>query len=338
MSRSEAMKHLIALALTLVSGTSNAAFRTLTFQKDIHPREARAWEYDKIASLSNNSEVTFKVEGEPRIEDRLIQLDAVITNSSPSKKTIYVVGDKDLFKLEIITTNQIGLREPKPSKPPMFALEIPAQTNVKVIGALPLDRYIYNGSPSATLSWSFQFWVPPIPRGTKTLTLPTQAQAKIVPFKIEFRKYTSDGDIKLVAVLKNVSPADQLFCKSSQVDFTWRLDSVDGTEVENAERLNVEYEKRPLTLGDCFSVKANSATEVDSVNIRKTADTYTFESRHVTYPNLKTGQYRVWFRALNSAVESAQPKVIDDAVEKLKTAKPDKSIHVTETSQDLAIP
>lgn len=313
------MKHIFTFVLLAsVSATAFASeMKTLTFQKDLLPREARAWEYDKASSLNTNNEVSFKLDGDPQVVAGSVQLTGTITNTSPSKKTIYIVGDKDTLKVELETNDRVKLRDPKKSSPPMFALEIPARTNVKIVGSARLDHYIYEGSPETNVNWTFQFWNPPKPHGHLKMKLPTASEAKLPPLKIEFQKFTAQDDAKITASLRNVSNEAYLFCRGSQAAFTWDLKNVDGTPIETVERLASAASRPPMNADDCFTLKPNESKEVETANVKKDGDTYRFETPHATWTKLKTARYNVHFSALNSAAGGTQ---------------------TTETTQSISIP
>jgi hypothetical protein len=329
---------LFALGFALALSTpAFAALKTLTFQKDILPREARAWEYDKQSLPNANTDVKFALVSEPEIIDGAIQLRGVLTNSSSSKKTVYIQGDKEPLKVDLVLSDKIKLRDPKKQNPPMFAIEIPAQSEIKLIGSTPLDRYIIDGTPDATVTWSFLFWNPPRPHGEFKLKLPTSTEAKAATFRIELQKFTGDDQAKIAASLRNVSNDPQIFCRSSQVNFNWNLKNVDSSEIKSIEHSDVRPVFRPISESDCSVIKPNGSLELETANVKKDGATYRFETPYVTWKDLKPGQYNVWFQAQNRAL-TADAKIIASLKSKSLAAAPTKSIETTEVTQSVSIP
>jgi|GEM_PF-4010137 len=313
---------------------ANASLRTLTFGKDIHAREARAWEYEKASQQQSHSDFQFKIDDRAALVGQQVQLSGHLLNTSPVKKLAYIVGDVETLTFDV---ENVKLKPSAPHQahpPALFALEIPANADVKFTATRNLDELDYTGSPDVKLKWTFQYWTSPKPSGEVGFKLPTAKEAKVAPLKITFQKYTSDDSAKLVASLLNVSNEPQIFCKQTPANLGWSLTHHDGSPFDVVEILNVDYEPRALIASDCFVLRPNEAKELDSANVKHVGDTYEFDAPFTKYKDVHPGTYQVHFSALNSAFDG-DAKVVDQLRAKHNAAKP---VHAIEITAPISIP
>ena len=263
-----------------------AAPKTLNLGQEIHAREGRAREYDLVSSNPSHADFQFKIDDQPKVVGGQIQLSGTLTNTSSSKSSVFFVSEMNAIKLEFEGVKPRTTAPKKPSSA-MYALDVPAKTSVRFTGVQNLDELDYQGAPDTKLKWTFQFWSLPRPAGEIAFRLPSAVEAKVAPLKLLIQKYTGPADsnetAKFVAAVQNVSSETQKVCATA---IAWELQAQDGGRL-TPQSIGAPNKK------ECFDLVKEGMKELDSANVKKTLDTYKFESSTASYENLQHGNFMV---------------------------------------------
>lgn len=327
-------------AIAFAISASAEELKSLIVGQTIHTREAKASEYDRASAASSHSEVTFKIDDHAEFRVGQIQLSGYLINSSQSTVTVYVIGQNSSLKLEVPETNDVKLRTDLPkaaaaASPPMYALDLPAKSQVKYTGLVDLGTLKYSGSPTVNLKWRFLFWTPPKPTGTIDFKMPFPGQAKLDPLKIEIQKFVSSGTSAdgavapvvalAIASLRNVSLEPQIFCYKSSMNFSWDLRAADGKALKSPELAPKGIdESAPLSESMCSLLLPGKSIDLETAKVTFNQKHFNVQAGRLNFNDLREGSYQLHFQAQNAAatVDSTDRALVSKLIEKFKAPRP----------------
>lgn len=250
------------------------------YGQTLKPREAKAYEYDKVMNGRAHDDTSFTVDATPVIQDGKLILHGTLANPGPSRKTVYLEGQDDPFTIDVIDSAQVShahqVNKPTPS---MFDLDLPARSRTEFTATLPLSELKYSGTPRVQVKWKFHFWTDPKPNGTTSVVLPTPDATTVPPIEVAIEKFSSDsssGHAMINAQLKNVSATPQTFCADA---VKWTLKNPDGAEPSRKR----ETSASPVT---CFTIAPGTEAPLAQATLAKetlTAPTITYSGLHGAY-------------------------------------------------------
>jgi hypothetical protein len=153
--------------------------KTLDFERDV--QKTVDYDMDAAAASVTPRELTFTVDGEPRIEAGFLVVKGILENPTDRALSIVVFPVNGATPLYVALETNDAIRiapspfpRPPPAPPPPLRVEVPAKSRIAVEGADELAKYEWTGAPEATVRWSFQFWNDPKPQGTSRVKLPAK--------------------------------------------------------------------------------------------------------------------------------------------------------------------
>jgi len=124
--------------------------------------------------------LSFRLLGEPTIEDRRLSLAAALDNvaSTGTDIVVFPIGGVEPFYLELVADGNVTRVQPtgpvRPAAPPPpMALTVPPRSTLRFLAVQSLVDYRYEGSPTVRLRWSFQYWLNPL-SGEVSVVLPSR--------------------------------------------------------------------------------------------------------------------------------------------------------------------
>jgi len=144
-----------------------------------HAQLRKRLSLEYASNFHPSESLIFTVNDSVTIEREKLMLSGKLTN--PTSESIGIIVWLTPFYMNfkpgqnIIRKPHKGLPLPQQVPPPPAEFIVPAMTQVNFITEISLGHFVYSGTPTAEVEWTFHYWNNPI-TGILSVVLPSRAK------------------------------------------------------------------------------------------------------------------------------------------------------------------